>query len=111
MVVRRISRWSLIIKILFGVFPAIAQTNSPAPGAGSGGKFRAACGADLQRFCIGVQPGGGRLVQFYHPILVSFAACGIDCGRGPRRRQTPRGLWCGPPAILRHRPTWWGPPR
>src|SRR5271168_2346385 len=86
MVVRRIARWSLIIKILFCVFPAIAQTNSPAPGAGSGAQLRAACGADLQRFCATVQSGGGRLVECLssHTSELS-AACGnviAAAGRG-----------------------------
>ncbi len=63
MVVRRVARWSPGIAVLFAVFAAVAQTNSPAPGASSGSKFRAACGEDLQQFCAGVQPGGGRLVQ------------------------------------------------
>jgi hypothetical protein len=63
MVGHRIARWSLSIAMLFAAFAAIAQTNSTAPGAGGGGKFRAACGEDVERFCIGIQPGGGRLVQ------------------------------------------------
>src|ERR1700684_799330 len=61
MVVCRSACWSLFIIMLFATFAAVAQTNSPA-GAG-GGKFRATCGEDLQQFCVGVQPGGGRLVQ------------------------------------------------
>ena len=77
MVVRRIVRWSIIIVILFAVFPAVAQTNSSAPGAGSGGKLRAACGEDLQRFCAGVPPGGGRLVQCLSSHAGELlAACG-----------------------------------
>ncbi len=63
MVVRRVARWSPGIAVLFAVFAAVAQTNSPAPGASSGSKFRAACGEDSQQFCAAVQPGGGRLVQ------------------------------------------------
>jgi len=63
MVVCRIAHWSLVAIILFAVFDAVAQTNNPAPGTAGRGKFRAACGEDVQRFCAGVQPGEGRLVQ------------------------------------------------
>ena len=63
MAVQRLARWSLSITMLFAVVSAVAQTDSPAAGARGGGKFRAACSEDLQRFCVGVQPGGGRLVQ------------------------------------------------
>jgi len=61
MSVHRIVRWSLVI-VLLAVPAAIVQTRSPAPGAG-GVKLRVACGEDLQRFCVEVRPGGGRLVQ------------------------------------------------
>jgi hypothetical protein len=40
--------------MLFAAVAAVAQTNSPAAGAGGGGKFRAACGEDVQQFCVAV---------------------------------------------------------
>ena len=72
MVVRRIARWFLsVITMLFAGSAAVAQTDSLAPGAGGRGKFRTACGQDVQRFCVGVQPGGGppRAMSIV-PILV-----------------------------------------
>ena len=60
---RRVAHWSLVMIMPFAVCAAVAQTNSPTPDAGGGGKFLAACDQDLQRFCVGVQPGGGRLVE------------------------------------------------
>src|SRR5262245_1030426 len=52
-----------IMATLFGVPAAFAQTGSPE---GEGvAKFRAACGQDYRRFCTGVQPGGGRIIQCF----------------------------------------------
>jgi Cysteine rich repeat len=62
MVLHRIAHWSLVTTTIFAVTAAVAQTGGPGRGA-DGGKFRAACGDDLQRFCANVQPGGGRVVQ------------------------------------------------
>ena len=62
MVLHRIAHWSLVTAMVFTVSAAVAQTGGPGRGAG-GGKLRAACGDDLQRFCANVQSGAGRLVQ------------------------------------------------
>ena len=57
---------------------------------GGGARLRAACGDDLQRFCVGVQPGGGRLIQCLsaHTPEVS-AACGNMIAAMYARRDTP----------------------
>jgi len=60
MLVRRIARWSLITSMIFGVSASVAQTGSAVRG---GAKLRAVCADDLQRFCVDVRPGGGRLIQ------------------------------------------------
>jgi hypothetical protein len=74
MVVRRIARWSFSTTMLFAVSAAVAQTNHPAPGA-DGGEFRAACGEDLRRFCVGVQPGGGLVQCLWSHTGELSAAC------------------------------------
>jgi hypothetical protein len=62
-----IARWSVVPVILLFAGPAaLAQTAStatqPVPWA-QGARFRMDCGQDLRRFCYGVQPGEGRLIQ------------------------------------------------
>jgi len=47
-----------------GSSAAVSQTTiSPALSAAPSPALRAACGADVQKFCSGVQPGGGRIVE------------------------------------------------
>jgi Cysteine rich repeat len=62
-----IARWSLVTVILVLVGPAAfaqseATATQPVPWA-QGARFRMDCGQDLHRFCYGVQPGEGRLIQ------------------------------------------------
>jgi Cysteine rich repeat len=70
--------------MLFGVAAAVAQTDNPAGGVGGGGRFRAACSEDLQRFCVGVQAGGGRLVQCLssHTSELSAACSNVIAATG-----------------------------
>ena len=85
MAVKRLAGWSLGITTLCAVVAAVAQTNGPAIGVGGGGKFRAACGEDVRRFCGGVPPGGGQLVQCLSSHTTELSAeCGnvIAAGRG-----------------------------
>ena len=46
--------------------PAFAQTN-PQPTEGQ--KMMQACGPDIQNFCSGVTPGGGRIVSCLRPHM------------------------------------------
>jgi hypothetical protein len=62
-----IARWSLVTVIVLLVGPAaLAQTGptttQPVPWS-QAARFRMDCGQDVHRFCHGVQPGEGRLIQ------------------------------------------------
>src|SRR5215472_10143574 len=62
-----IARWSLISVIVLLVGPTVlAQTapttTQPVPW-NQAARFRMDCGQDVHRFCHGVQPGEGRLIQ------------------------------------------------
>ena len=81
MVAGRITRWSLVTTLLFAVSAAIAQTGDPTSAASGGAKLRVACGGDLQRFCVGVQPGEGRLIQCLSAHMRELSeACGNMIG-------------------------------
>ena len=84
MVVHRIACWLLVMTmVVVAVSASTAQTGSQVRGRGSA-KISTACGDDLQRFCAGVQPGGGRLVQCLsgHTGELSEACAGIIAGAG-----------------------------
>jgi len=76
MVVHQMARLSFSTTMLFAVSAAVAQTTHPAAGTGGGGEFRAACGEDVRRFCVGVQPGG--LVQCLWPHTSELSAACKD---------------------------------
>jgi len=111
---RGIARWSLVsVTLLLAGPAALAQSDYPLPGQapvsqptptqpvpwGRAAGLRMDCGQDLQRFCYGVQPGEGRLIQClssHHGELSSACisrvaaarpALGvrIDCGQDLQR--------------------------
>jgi hypothetical protein len=47
--------------------PAFAQTNPQQPTGAQG--LMQACGSDIQNFCSGVTPGGGRIASCLRPHL------------------------------------------
>jgi hypothetical protein len=56
---------------------SVAQT---APDADDDGKFRATCGEDAKRFCVGVQPGGGLVQCLRSHTSELSASCGNMIG-------------------------------
>jgi hypothetical protein len=81
----------------------------PPGGRAAGFRFRMDCAQDLQRFCYGVQPGGGRLVQcilshrsqLSPPCMTSVAALRPGSGVPPpsyRSTQNPGLPSAGPPS-------------
>jgi hypothetical protein len=42
---------------------AVAQAQDSPPPAGGKGGAREACKADVEKFCSGVQPGGGHIIS------------------------------------------------
>jgi len=104
------ARWSLVTLLLVGP-AALAQTDYPPPGQPPMSQptttqpvpwrraagFRVDCGQDLQRFCYGVQPGEGRLIQClsFHSselspactsrVAVARPALRMDCGQDLQR--------------------------
>jgi len=79
----RIAGSFVIMATLFCV-PAFAQ---------SGAEFKAACGKDVRRFCNGVQPGGGRILQCFRAHRGELSApCQllfVEMGRRAAQRSTP----------------------
>jgi hypothetical protein len=56
------SAWLLAIAAVVLTVSVQAQT-SPAPAPAPAPNLRAACKADGHKFCSGIQPGGGRIVE------------------------------------------------
>src|SRR4051812_23979070 len=56
----RVSRLVLLLGLAVAAAPAAVAQTGPNPASA---QLRAACHGDAQRFCAGVQPGGGRIAQ------------------------------------------------
>jgi Cysteine rich repeat len=105
-----LARWSFVTVTLLLCGPgAFAQTDQPLPGQlpmsqrtttqpvqwVGAARFRMDCGQDVQRFCHGVQPGEGRLIQCLSshrsqlsPACISRLAAARTPVRPPLSRDT-----------------------
>jgi polyhydroxybutyrate depolymerase len=80
---------------------ALAQSSDWPPGRGAIGKLGIICGEDMRRFCAGVAPGGGRIIQCLanYRTQVSPACRSQLAAVAPREgfpRYGPRGYGAGP---------------
>ena len=56
----RVSRLVVLLGLAVAAAPAAVAQTGPSP---TNAQLRAVCRADIERFCPGVQPGGGRVAK------------------------------------------------
>jgi hypothetical protein len=143
MAAHHIARWTFIVATLLLAPAAFAQSDDgPPPGSApegqppmqppmqagprgpAGGGLRGACAMDRQRFCLGVPPGGGRVVQclmayrgaLSPPCRARLAALGGGGGmpppgmEGPGPRDMAPPSYGPPPQAHASPPPGYGPP-
>jgi hypothetical protein len=62
-------RAHLCAALIAGAVAALAAPAFAQPAQSEGRKMLQACGPDIQNFCGGVQPGGGRIASCLRPHL------------------------------------------
>ena len=80
--------------VLHGGGQALTQLAAAQPQGEAVAKFRAACGQDFWRFCTGVQPGGGRIIQC---LLARRGELSASCRSLFVQKNTPMSAPPGPP--------------
>ena len=83
---RRTARGFLIVTAIVAASTALAQPGDTPFEGRAMGNFRVACGEDMRRFCAGVMPGEGRIIQCLTNYRSQLsAACRADlAGAGSR---------------------------
>jgi hypothetical protein len=56
------SHWLLYVCAALSACPLVADETPPGPSQETIAALHAACDADIQKLCPGIQPGGGRIL-------------------------------------------------
>ena len=81
---RGLKVWFTVFLIMFSFGIGDAIAGSPERQA-----VRQACEADYRTFCIGVQPGGGRIIACLHQNFDKLSTGSRTLYRKPRQRDKP----------------------
>jgi hypothetical protein len=58
----QVSHWLVYVCVALSASPILADETPPGPSPETIAALHAACDADIQKLCPGIQPGGGRIL-------------------------------------------------
>ena len=104
---RRTARGFLIVTAIVAASTALAQPGDTPFEGRAMGNFRVACGEDMRRFCAGVMPGEGRIIQCLTNYRSQLsAACRADLAGAGNRMGAASGAYAYGPG---RNPNGYGP--
>ena len=80
----RVSRLVVLLGLAVAAAPAAVAQTGPSP---TNAQLRAPCRADIERFCPGIQPGGGRIGKCLKPHAQELSP---ECMEAAKARRAAR---------------------